>query len=271
MTKPAALVISLLATSSLRAQDAVSPAVQTREMNALFICPYTVDQGHFQIETYLVGYAYARDRSQNSDTRTTIWNVGHTTLKYGLSRNADVELSLRPYTKLRTEDRIAHSVDRQSGFGDLVFKTKLNLLGNDDGPTAIALLPSLKIPTAQDHLGNDAVEGGLAVPIARELPCGWWVFLSPELSLVQQSDGTGYSGAFADTLTLWHEIVGKLSGYVDFANWVAFDAAEEWYGTVDAGLTYMLNPNVQLDLGVLFGVTHSAPDVNPFLGLSVRF
>ena len=38
-----------------------------------------------------------------------------------------------------------------------------------------------------------------------------------------------------------------------------------------AGLTYDLTKNVQLDCGCNFGLTESAPDYQPFVGLSVRY
>ena len=44
-----------------------------------------------------------------------------------------------------------------------------------------------------------------------------------------------------------------------------------WVGTVDLGFTYALTSNVQLDAGVNAGVTRAAPDVNPFVGVSVRY
>ena len=44
-----------------------------------------------------------------------------------------------------------------------------------------------------------------------------------------------------------------------------------WVGQFDVGLTYAVNANVQLDAGCNFGLTRSAPDLQPFVGFSVRF
>ena len=41
--------------------------------------------------------------------------------------------------------------------------------------------------------------------------------------------------------------------------------------TVDAGLEFAVTESVQLDVGCNVGVSHGADDVNPFVGLSVRF
>jgi len=45
----------------------------------------------------------------------------------------------------------------------------------------------------------------------------------------------------------------------------------KWQGQFDVGLTYAINDDTQLDLGCNFGVTASAPDYQPFFGLSRRF
>ena len=248
-----------------------TPRQFLREMEALYKSPYTVDAGHAQIETYLVGYACDHDRANGADVRTEIWRIAPTTLKLGLLSRLDVELELAPYTRLRIVDRLAGTTSTRSGFGDLTPKAKLNLWGNDSGPFALALMPFVKLPTNQDGLGNHAVEGGLTLPIGLQLPWGWWLGLSPELSVLRNSNGGGYSPAFANIGYLWHQIGGKLSGYVEFSSWVSFERGSRWVGTADFGLTYLLRANIQLDAGVLVGVTPAAPDLNPFLGVSVRF
>jgi hypothetical protein len=44
-----------------------------------------------------------------------------------------------------------------------------------------------------------------------------------------------------------------------------------WVGQVDVGFTYGFSENVQFDFGCSLGVTESAPDVQPFLGVGIRF
>jgi len=135
----------------------------------------------------------------------------------------------------------------------------------------LALMPYLKLPTSQEHLGNGSLEGGLVAPMNFELPRGFWFALSPEVSFLRNPLRRGYSPGFGNVTYLWHEIAGKLSGYVEFSSWVNFGLTSQWVGTADIGFTYMVTRNVQLDTGVLVGVTRAAPDVNPFLGVSIRF
>jgi hypothetical protein len=248
-----------------------TPVGLMREMEALYRNPYTVDAGHVQIETYVLGYAYAHDTIEGADARIEIWRIAPTTLKLGVLNHLDVELELAPYTRVRTVDNITGTTMTQSGFGDLTPRAKYNLVGNDGGPFAAALLPFIKFPTSQDGLGNHAVEGGLGLPIGFELPYKWWLQLSPELSFVHNVERGGYGLAFANTIYFWHSIVGQLSGYIEFSSWVSFEQTSRWIGSIDFGLTYMLTRNIQLDAGVLVGVTRAAPELNPFLGVSMRF
>lgn len=86
------------------------------------------------------------------------------------------------------------------------------------------------------------------------------------------SDGSGdYDTEFVNSITFSHDIVGNLGGYVEFFSVVSTATDSKWQGQADVGLTYAVNDNTQLDLGCNFGVTRSAPDFNPFVGLSYRF
>jgi hypothetical protein len=57
---------------------------------------------------------------------------------------------------------------------------------------------------------------------------------------------------------------------LEFAALVTPESGVRWQGQIDLGFTYGLNANTQLDFGCNFGVTESAPDFNPFIGLSWR-
>jgi hypothetical protein len=74
-----------------------------------------------------------------------------------------------------------------------------------------------------------------------------------------------------NSITISRDIIGDLAGFVEFFSAVSTEEDSEWIGTVDVGLTYALTEDIQLDAGVYIGVTRSADDVNPFLGLSWRF
>ncbi len=233
--------------------------------------PYTVDAGHFQIEMDVFSFTHDRDTSGGGNVRTDSWAFAPVNLKVGLCNTVDFQLVVETWNEVRTDDRGARAITHQSGFGDLTARLKINLWGNDGGPTAFGLMPFVKIPTNQDDLGNNGVEGGLILPLAVELPGGWSMGLMTEYDYVRNGEGSGYHSEFINTVTVSHDIIGDLGGYVEFFSAISTESQQPWVGTVDCGLTYGLTKNIQLDAGVNIGVTESADNWNPFLGVSVRF
>lgn len=232
---------------------------------------YTVDAGHFQVESDLATFTHDHDTSGGADTAVNAWSVAALNIKAGLWNNVDVQLVLETYYYVRTKDRISGTSVRQCGFGDVTVRMKINCWGNDGGATALSAMPFLKLPTNQDDLGNNAVEGGIIFPMAVELPHGWGMGVMTEFDFNEDSSGSGYHTEFVNTITFSHDIIGDLGGYVEFFSLVSSESGSRWVGTFDLGLTYAISEDIQLDAGVNIGVTDSADDVNPFLGLSWRY
>jgi hypothetical protein len=232
---------------------------------------YTVDAGHFQVEADVVGYSIDKHNTDYSDTEVETWSVWNANYKFGLCNNTDIQFVVPSYTHVRTKDETTGATEKNSGFGDIVTRLKINLWGNDGGTTAFAAMPFVKFPTAQDDLGNGAFEGGLILPLAVELPYGWGMGLMTQVDISEDGDGSGYHPDFINTITFSRDIIGALAGYVEFFSAVSTDEDSDWEGTFDMGLTYAVTEDIQLDAGVNIGVTRSADDFNPFLGLSWRF
>ena len=233
---------------------------------------YTVDAGHFQIEMDLVSYTRDHDTAGGADTQVEAWAIAPINLKIGLLNSVDLQTVIETYQHIDTDDRTTGSKTRQTGFGDVTSRLKVNLWGNDGGPTALAVMPYVKYPTSQDRIGNNSVEGGIILPMAIELPAGFGMGVMPQFDFVRDGSGDGHHVEFVNTLTVGHSIVGDLGMYVEFFSAVITEEEDSpWIGTVDVGFTYGFTPNLQLDFGVNIGVTDSADDWNPFLGLSYRY
>ena len=280
--RPTAAFLTALATAAVASEPAPdksrytlfdpTPREQMREMSTdrpdKTESAYTVDAGHFQVEMDLV--TYTRDRHTSDHPDVDAFAVAPMNLKLGLTNRMDAQIVLETWNWMRSEDRDTGDVTHQQGFGDVTLRLKANLWGNDGGGWALAVMPFLKLPTNQDDLGNDAVEGGLIVPWAFELPWGWGVGGIVELDATEDEDGRGYHPEFIETVALGRDIVGALAGYVELFSLSSTEDDAHWQATVDFGLTYALTEDIQLDGGVNVGVTRATEDVNPFLGLSVR-
>jgi hypothetical protein len=237
--------------------------------------PYTVDAGHFQFEMDLVNYTYDREHRGGVTTSVDALAVAPINLKVGLCHQTDLQLVLETWNNVKTTTSGAGptSHQHQRGFGDVTARLKYNFWGNDGGKTAFAALPFLKLPTNQDELGNDSVEGGLILPLAVELPLDFGMGLMTEFDFNRDVTGNGRHTEFVNSVTFSHDriLVRDLGCYVEFFSLVSAERGSDWIGTVDVGLTYGLTENVRLDAGVNFGVTKAADDINPFVGLSWRF
>jgi hypothetical protein len=232
---------------------------------------YTVDAGHFQIEADLLSYSRDHDTDDGADVRTESWAVMTSNLKIGLTNDIDLQLVVESWNALRVDDREAGTVEHRNGFGDLAPRLKVNLWGNDGGPTAMSVMPFLKLPTNQNGLGNDRVEGGIIFPFAAELPRGWGLGAQIQVDVVRDGDDEGYHAEFSQTFAIGRDLVGNLGFYVELFNNVSGESGAGGVATLDFGFTLALTPDVQLDAGMNIGITRAAEDLNPFVGFSVRF
>jgi hypothetical protein len=229
--------------------------------------PYTLDAGHFMLEMDFANFTY----DQTDDTTTRAWNVAPFNLKAGLLNNVDLQFVFDNYLNIRTENRAAGVTKTQSGVGDFTMRLKINLWGDDGGQTAFALLPYVKFPTSTDHLGNNSVEGGVIFPLAVKLPDDFDLGLETAVSCLRDDNDSNYHADFINSITLDHNIIGKLSGYLEFFSDISTESHSSWVGTVDVGLEFLVTENIQLDCGCNIGVTRAADNANPFAGITVRF
>jgi hypothetical protein len=229
--------------------------------------PFTVDAGHFQLEMDLLNYT----SDATSDQTVHALSIAPFNLKVGLTNGSDLQLILETFTRQRTTDHGAMTRRTMSGFGDIGIRWKINFWGNDGGKTGLGMISFAKFPTNQDGLGNKAVEGGVIVPLEIKLAEDWDLGMMTEVDSRRNENGSAYHLESINTITVAHRIVGSLEGYVEFYSNMSGERGMDWIGTFDFGATYKFTPNVQLDAGVNIGLTDSADDLNPFVGLTVRY
>ncbi len=229
--------------------------------------PFTVDAGHYQWEMDFANFTY--DKTGGTTAKT--WEAGDFNLRIGLLNQLELSLIFDNYLHVQTDDRRAGTSTTQSGVGDFTARLKINLWGDDGGQTAFGLLPYVTFPTGTDGLGNNAVEGGIIFPLAVSLPHDFDLSLETAASYMKNDDGGGYHEEFIASASLDHQIVGKLSGFVEFFSNFTTESHAGWVGTVDTGLEYLVTKNIQLDCDCYFGVTPAAAQYNPFCGITVRF
>jgi hypothetical protein len=227
--------------------------------------PYTVDAGHFQYETDLAVYGYGN----TGGVRTDDWTALDPTLKLGLTNTIDAELQATPYESVVTKN--VGGTTTVSGVGDTVARLKINVLGDDHGAVAVALLPYIKLPTAQSGLGNGRVEGGLILPLSFSAPGGFTVIVMPEGDYLKNATASGFHAAFDFLINVSHPLDKRWTFYTEVFTTQSFQTREKPIYTLDEALTYALRPNLQLDIGANFGLNSVSPQTQLYTGLSQRF
>lgn len=216
--------------------------------------PYSVDAGHFQFEMEIA--AWTRDGSEREFT------LGELNAKIGLDASTDLQVVLPSYTRVRGGDE---------GFGDLQIRLKRNLWGNDEGSTALALMPYIKLPTANGDLGNGEFEGGLIVPFGFEGPAGWACAVMAELDLEADDDGSGHHLAVLTSATTSHAVTENTGVFFELVSVLSAESDSDWEAYFNTGMTWAVTPTWQLDGGLRIGLTGASADFTPFLGASTKF
>lgn len=231
--------------------------------------PYSLDAGHFQIETNV--FATIRNDDGNTDTHQDFFG-GANNIRIGLTDTIDFQIISDLYRTVEVKDKLTGIKTKREGFGDTQLRLKVNLIGNDPSSKfALGVIPYVKLPTAQDDLGNDEYEGGIGLPFNANFEGGWSFGGMTQLNLITQPDGSGYDPAYVNSVIVGKSLTDKLSAYGEFYTYRADQSGAHWLNTVDLGTVYAITDNFKVDANIALGVTDAADDSNFFVGFAYRF
>lgn len=252
----------------------------------------TVDAGHFQLESDFLNYTY--DHYSPDGTTTRITSVTTPILKMGVTNDIDVEAAFDLYnvTHVTARNGTAAASSNSSsansssllqtnssnstdsvgkGFGDVQLGSKINLLGNEGGQDAFALLPFVKIPTAANNVGNGEVEYTLNLPYNHQFDSLWEITVEEGFGWLRDTDDASHHADYTFLVNVARPILFKeLTASMEVAAEYAERNEQPRY-TLDPALQYLVTPAFQLDLGIYIGMNKAAPDYNPYVGVSFRY
>ncbi len=217
---------------------------------------YTLDAGHFQVETDLLKTSNTINKGIKETAR--FYNLAN--LKLGLGPSTDLQLVINTYSKFRTE------ANENTGdfFNDATLRIKHNIWGNNSGKTALSVMPYVNIP-----LKDNGIEGGVIFPFAAELGSKWGFGAQAEFDIIKNEIGDGHHIEMLNSVTFNREILRKLEGFAESYYNLSFESKSfSLYG--NTGLIYSLTNNFNLDTGINYGITKDAAKVF-FVGLSFRY
>lgn len=256
--------VTVLAQSAEAAAPAdIGPICTDRPTKSNAVC--TVPEGMVQIETDLFFWS----RTDLGPVRSDVLLYTNPTIKYGIGANTDIQVNIAPVVEVRSE--VGGITTSQTGIGDLFVRLKQRLTG-PDSKVQVALLPFVKVPTAERGIGNREWEGGLLVPV--QVPVGKATLtLVPQLNLLADAlDPTDRHLEFQGVVNLAVPIAPRttLAGELwTLQNWDPAGTVRQY--SADAALSYLLNDELQLDIGGNVGLNRATPDVQLYVGVSARF
>ncbi|EDM38903.1 hypothetical protein PBAL39_22560 [Pedobacter sp. BAL39] len=244
------------------------PKAQMRDMETdrpdVTESPFTVDAGHFQYETDFV--RVTRERSEQSQTNTLLINQAN--LKIGLTGSTAIQIGLQSFGRQKELDLASGERKVSSGIGDVTLRIKQNLVGNDDGNFALAILPYVKFPSSKyDH--QSRFEGGMIVPMLFKLPGEWNLGLQVQADRLKDADAQAMHTEFLQALTLSHALIKGMDGIAE--TYYTYDLkAHQWSNFLNASVQVEASKDFKLDAGLNCGLQKTASK-QYFIGASCRF
>ncbi len=173
--------------------------------------PRTVDAGAVQLETSF--FEYVHDSINHDAATADSLSLALSTLKLGLTHDTDLQFVFAPFVRTEARADTPGVTDVQEGPSALTVRLKWNLRGNDEGKTALGLLPFVKIPTGSS-VSNNRVEGGVAVPFGWDIRDGLSLGLMGQLDVLFDESSGKHNLAFLHTVVVGAVVFGPIGEYV---------------------------------------------------------
>jgi Putative MetA-pathway of phenol degradation len=234
MIRAIIFVVLLLINFSIKAQTIVTDRPDQTESSS------TVPKGSFQIET---GVLFGYSKNKGISTRQTL--VPSTLFRYGITKGIEIRfVNQFESVKNRTTSK------KVNGVSDLEIGTKIQLLKNEKLNTEIAFLSHLILPTGSKALTNDKFGSINKLSISHTLNENFGVGYNVGYDYF----GTG-KGNFTYSLVFGFGLTDNLGFYVEpYGSVIEFNNHE---ANFDAGLTYLIKDNFQLDASFGTGINHT--------------
>lgn len=225
-----------------------------------------VGKGRFQIET-----GFTRERMDEDGTRVRATSTP-TLLRFGISDSWELRAETDGHSRVTVDDASANLHQRLTGMNDVSFGAKWHMKDEDgSGGSSVAWLLHADVDTGSRELRGNGVRPSLRVVAEWELPHDVSLGVMPGVVFEKNDDGRRYTAGIA-ALTLGKGWTDRLRTFVELAGQ---ELTSERNGgsqvTYDAGATYLITEDVQVDMSLSWGANRHTPDFQWGAGLSVRF
>jgi hypothetical protein len=208
-----------------------------------------------QLET---GVQWDRQRDADAHVRTL---TTPTLLRLGVSDALELRVETDGRTIEHASDPLAGTHTVSAGWADLSAGVKWHVADQDGVRPSIGLIAEVALPTGSARLRGSGFRPAVELPVEWDLGHDWSLGVMP--GVVRDSDVT--YGVFAASVgKAFNE---RLHGFAEVA------APQIGHGTqaqVDAGVSWLVSRDCQLDAMVVHGVNRQTPGLSLAFGVSVR-
>jgi hypothetical protein len=208
------------------------------------------------------------------------WEHDTKALTRTLSTPALLRIGVHEAVELRIETdgrTIVHAVDPASGrtaatagYADTAFGFKWHLADQDGARPAVGIIGEVTLPTGSAAVRGSGARPVLNLPLEWDLPQGWSLAVMPGAGRDSDDNRARYGyGVLA--ASLGRAFTERLHGFAEVAAPRIAGAAHGGTQLVaDAGLTWLVNKDCQLDAMVMHGLNDRTPNLTLAFGISVR-
>jgi hypothetical protein len=217
-----------------------------------------VPQGSFQIET---GFVFEGDKANKVTTNNLA--LFTTLLRYGINQNFELRLGsafLQNSEKPEQGEEIT-----SSGLAPVYAGIKFKMLEEDGLVPEMAFMATVEIPgSGKEEFSPEYLASDLRFAIGYSLSDR----LGLGINLGGRWDGSNPQPSGVYSLVLGYGISDKMSAFVESYGFLPQDEIPDH--RMDAGLTYLMKPNLQIDVSAGLGLSEISPDYFINAGISWR-
>ena len=213
---------------------------------------YTLQEKKLAFEPEFINYSTHGEEDKSALT------IGEIFLRYGLTDHSELQIVTDSYLQ----------ESNQRGFGNTEIAFKQNILGNDTGDVALALIPYLFAPTAGADLWDDRFEGGLAFAMDSLIYQNYYFSVTLETNNIRRDRRLDWQSNFISIVSIGRETFKDLFFYTEIFNESGLNKHQGNITTFDLSIQYEVNPKLRFDIGTFLGISPDADDIETFAGAS---
>lgn len=224
--------------------------------------PTTVKPGRFLIEMDALSLSLDKEPGY----KYTAFGAATTFLTTGLADNWDIQVGAELFFSQKIET--VSFTERHSGVGDVYVRTKWRFF--DEGGSAVAIMPYVKLPTRTAGVGSDSMEGGVIVPWSTELPGAFKVRAMAELDFRRNDADDGYDTYWYASMAFTRSVTKALGIYGE-ATLGKSSGGAPVEGLMGGGVTLAVSDSIWWDYAMYKGISKGAADWTHVLRLNWGF